>query len=177
MVHSLIPYKKAKTSNDSLMIKESCNLTGQETQLTTSNQMWQSHILPSFDKYLHAKKLRYHLILSSYIHDQKILRPIVTVSYVVHYWILQLRAQLLTVIGVEAQGPIIQVTNGTGGLGHFYVQDVSLICYLQSLTIFPHGTIPYKYEKLFKIINSENTQTNDICRYNFFFKISAEFPW
>lgn len=123
MVPSLIPYKKAKTSIDSLMIKESCNLTGQETQLTTSNQMWQSHILPSFDKYLHAKKLRYHLILSSYIHDKKILRSIVTVNYVVPYWILQLRAQLLTVIGVEDQGPIIQVTNGTEGLGHTFTYE------------------------------------------------------
>ena len=38
------------------MIKESCNLLGRETQLTTINQKWCSLMLPSLDDYLHAKK-------------------------------------------------------------------------------------------------------------------------
>ena len=39
-----------------MLIEKPCNLSGQEAQLATSKQMWQSHVLPSLDDRLHAKK-------------------------------------------------------------------------------------------------------------------------
>ena len=41
------------------MIKESCNLIGQEAQLATPNQKWKLQIFPSADAYLPVKNLRY----------------------------------------------------------------------------------------------------------------------
>ena len=54
-----------------VMIKESCNLIGQETQLAPPNQKYQSQILPRLDEKLY-QKLRYNLILSRDINDKKI---------------------------------------------------------------------------------------------------------
>ena len=53
-----------------VMIKESCNLIGQETQLAPPNQKYQSQILPWLDEKLY-QKLRYNLILSRDINDKK----------------------------------------------------------------------------------------------------------
>ena len=39
-----------------MLIEEPCNLIGQEAQLATSKQIWQSHMLPSLDDRFHAKK-------------------------------------------------------------------------------------------------------------------------
>ena len=62
------------------MIKESCNLIGQEAQLTTPNQKWLSRILPPLNDKLHAKKQtdkkqknKDHLIPSRDINDERIL--------------------------------------------------------------------------------------------------------
>ena len=55
------------------MIKESSVLIGQEGQLTTPNQKWWSQMLPSL-KTNSMQKLRYQLILSKDIDDQKILQ-------------------------------------------------------------------------------------------------------
>ena len=56
------------------MIRETCNHIGQEAQLATSNQKWQSWMCPFFDDFLHAKILRGRLILSRNIDDQRILQ-------------------------------------------------------------------------------------------------------
>ena len=53
------------------MIKESCNLIGREAQLATPNQKRYSQMLPSFDNEHHAKEMRYQLILSRDIDDQR----------------------------------------------------------------------------------------------------------
>ena len=56
------------------MIKESCNLIGQEAQLATPNQS-QFEILPSLDDHqLHGKNLRYQLNPFRDINDQNILQ-------------------------------------------------------------------------------------------------------
>ena len=55
------------------MIKESCNLIGQETQLTKLNQKWYSHMLPFFDDCLH-EKIRDQVIPYRDINDQRILQ-------------------------------------------------------------------------------------------------------
>ena len=56
------------------MIKESCNLIGQEVHLAKPKQEWYSQMLPFFDDYLHAKNPRYRLIPSTDIDDQRILQ-------------------------------------------------------------------------------------------------------
>ena len=38
------------------------------------NQNWQSQMLPSLDDYIHAKKLRYQLIISRYTDDKRIMQ-------------------------------------------------------------------------------------------------------
>ena len=39
------------------MIKENCNLIGQEAQMANPDQEWKSQMLPFLDNYLHAKGL------------------------------------------------------------------------------------------------------------------------
>ena len=45
-----------------LKIKESWNPIETEAQLPSPSQKWKSHMLPSLDKYLHAKNLRCHFL-------------------------------------------------------------------------------------------------------------------
>ena len=56
------------------MINESTNLNGQDTHLAISNQIHESQILPFLDDHLHPKNPRYHLIPSTDINDQIILK-------------------------------------------------------------------------------------------------------
>ena len=56
------------------MIKESCNLNGQEDKLATPNPNWSSQMLPFLNDYLHAKKIRCQLIFFREIEDQRILQ-------------------------------------------------------------------------------------------------------
>ena len=75
--YSLDDYHHAEIAwflTEILMIEESCNHIGQEAQLATSNQKWQSWMCPFFDDFLHAKNLRGRLILSRNIDDQRILQ-------------------------------------------------------------------------------------------------------
>ena len=55
------------------MIKESCSLIGPEAHLVSPNQKWQSHMLPSLYEFP-AKNLRYRLIPSKDIDDQRIMQ-------------------------------------------------------------------------------------------------------
>ena len=57
-----------------LLIKESYNLIGQATHLTTSNQKGKPQKLSSLDDHLHAEKLRYHLIPSRDTDEQRIMQ-------------------------------------------------------------------------------------------------------
>ena len=54
-------------------MNEPCNLIGREAQLAIPNQKQSSQILPSLDRYLHAKTQIYQLISSRVIDDQWIL--------------------------------------------------------------------------------------------------------
>ena len=53
------------------MLKESYNLIGQETHVTTRSQKWQSQMLLFLDDSLHAKEITYQFTLSGGIDDQK----------------------------------------------------------------------------------------------------------
>ena len=57
---------------DTILIKEYCNLIGQEIQ-QVSSKLW-SQVLPSLNDYVHENNLRYHLISCMDFDGQKILK-------------------------------------------------------------------------------------------------------
>ena len=69
-----------------MSIRESCNLIEHEAHMVTLNQRYwysdtqilKSQILVSFDDHLHAKNIRYQMITSTDVDDQRILQSDLT---------------------------------------------------------------------------------------------------